>query len=434
MARWQRERRQQAVIVTVFSALLFFTPGLVAWAASDRYYTANLQPAVSVDGRILPMRDYQHELGYEYTQLYIDFGVPPGYENDQQVLQYKQSYEGASLDALAEQQILDANARADGVTVTQDQIDARYNEEYGEYHARHILIIPVGDDKDLADKEALAKARAIEDQLKQDPMDQALWNQLAKESSGDPGSAGSGGDLGFVGKGQFVSEFEAAAKNLQIGEVSDPVKSSYGYHIIQVLERRGPEFSAFIQRQESYGYTVADVKQHVRYLILKDEYSKRAQDESVTSPTPQVHLAWIAVAAPSVSGGDFTAFTNQIKKVNDIQTALAGGADFAQVAKDNSEDTATKDNGGDLGWFAKGMLPTLDIEKDVFSLDVGKVSQQHSDQTQTVWYKVLERDDARALDDTQKQKIKDNAYGYWMQQQRRTHEVKYFVPGHELDA
>ena len=433
MARWQRERRQQAVIVTVFSALLFFTLGLVAWAASDRYYSANLKPALSVDGQVMAMRDFQHELGYQLTQFYIDFGVPPGYENDQQVLQYKAGYDKVALDALAEHQILDTNARADGITVSDDQIEARYTEEYGQFHARHILIIPVGDDKDAADREALARARAVEDQLKQAPMDQALWNDLAKKESGDPGSAESGGDLGFVGKGQFVTEFENAVKTMQIGEISDPVKTSYGYHIIQLLERRGPDDSDFVKRQESYGYTAADVREHVRYLILQDAYTKKAQDTAVTSPTPQVHLAWINVASPQISGSDFTGFTNQVKKINDIVAALKD-KDFADVAKQFSEDTATKDKGGDLGWYAKGMLSSLDVEKEVLALKAGEISQQHSDASDTFWYKVLERNESRELDDTQKQKIKDNAYDHWLQQQRKDHGVKYFVPGHELDA
>ncbi len=434
MARWQRERRQQAIIVTVFSALLFFTLGLVAWAASDRYYTENLIPALSVDGKVIPMRDYRHELGYQYTQFYIDFGVPPGRENDQQVLQYKQRYEGTSLQALAERRILDANAKADGITVSQQQIDDRYIDDYSQFHSRHILVIPTGSDTAAADREALARARAIEDQLKQAPMDQALWNQLAKSDSGDPGSAGAGGDLGWVGKGQFVPEFEAAAKKLTIGEISDPVKTSYGYHIIQVLERRGPEHSPFVQRQQSYGYTVADIKEHVRYDILRDEYTKRAQEAAVHSPTAQVRLAWISVASPKVSGSDLTSFTSQVKKVTDIGAALKDGRDFAEVAKQFSEDTATKDKGGELGWYAKGMLPTLAIENDVFSLQPGQVSQQHSDASSTVWYKVLERDESRALDDTQTKKIKDNAYGHWLEAQQHAHAVRYFVPGHELNA
>ena len=72
--------------------------------------------------------------------------------------------------------------------------------------------------------------------------------------------------------------------------------------------------------------------------------------------------------------------------------------------------------------------------QDVFRLDVGKVSAQTSDASQTVWYKVLEKDPARALDDDQKKKIGDNAYSYWYQGQKRALSIQKLVPGHELDT
>ena len=439
MARWQRDRRQQTVILTVFGAVLFFVLGLVAWAATDRYYTANLKPAVTVDGRAFPMRDYKRELGYQYTSFYVNYGVPPGYENDSQILQQKATYETVALENLVENAIMDDNARKDGIVVTQQQIEDRYLADFGEYHTRHILITPKpeGDAADaatVADATALAKARAVADQLKQTPNDQALWNSLATQYSDDTGSAASGGDLGFVGKGQFVKEFEDAMKTMSIGQVSDPIKSQYGYHVIQLLETRPPAESVFVQRQISYGYTEADVKAHVRYDILNDEYKTRAQKLSVTSPTPQVHLAWIAVASPKVTGGDFTAFTAQLQKVSDIQKAVDDGTDFAEIAKKYSEDSATSDTGGDLGWFARGMVTKLEIENDLFTLPVGKVSNQKSDSSQTVWYKVLERDESRALEDAQKTKISDNAFSYWYQQQKKLHVIQKLVPGHELDT
>jgi parvulin-like peptidyl-prolyl isomerase len=434
MARWQRERRQQTVIVTIFSAILFFTIGLVAWAATDRFYTENLKPAVTIDGRSFAMRDYKRELGYQYVRFYMDYGVPPGYENDPQILQQKATYDAVALEALVERSILDQAAKAEGITVTQQQIDDRFVQDFGEYHTRHILITPVGDDEAARDATALAKARAVRDQLAQSPSDQNLWNQLAAQYSDDPGSKEAGGDLGFVGKGQFVKEFEEAVRTLKIGELSQPVKSSYGYHVIQLLELKPPEQGQFVQRAGSYGYTIPDVKQHVRYDILKDEFTARAKASAVQSPTEQVHLAWVAVAAPRVSGGDFQGFTDQLKKVSDIQSAIDNGTDFAEIVKQYTEDSNTKDTGGDLGWFAHGMITRLDIEDDVFKLDAGKISAQKSDASQTVWYKVLEKDPSRAIEDAQKTKIADNAYSYWYQKVKRAHAIQKLVPGHELDS
>lgn len=65
------------------------------------------------------------------------------------------------------------------------------------------------------------------------------FSTLALLYSEDPGSARKGGELGFKGKGEFVPEFEAAAFNLRDGEISEVVETEYGFHIIQMIERRG---------------------------------------------------------------------------------------------------------------------------------------------------------------------------------------------------
>ncbi|MEX2045888.1 MAG: peptidylprolyl isomerase [Chloroflexota bacterium] len=433
-ARWQRERRQQTIIVTVFSAILFFTFSLVAWGASSRYYDDNLKPALMFDGRAISLREYKRELAYQNVRFYVDFGVPPGYENDPQVLAQKAQYEGVALDSLVEQGILDAAARADGVTFDAATIDAKYNEDFGEYHPRHILITPEGEDAELADQLALAKARAIAAQLKQEPSDQTLWNKVA-EGSDDLSNANSGGDLGWVRKGQFVPEFEDAAKGMQVGQVSDPVKTQFGYHILQVMERRGPEENDFVKRARSYGIADADIRSRARYELLREEYTKRAQERNTQSPTEQVRVAWIRVATPfPTAGSDFQTYTEQLKKIGDINAEFDSGTDFAEIAKEFSEDTATQESGGDLGWYARGMLTRIDLENEIFSLAVGERTRQHSDRAETVWYKILEKDPARALDEDQKTQIRDSAYTYWLQQQKKAHGVQKLVPGHELDV
>lgn len=105
-------------------------------------------------------------------------------------------------------------------------------------HARHILIAV--DDAD-DDTEAAARAEALYEQLQAG----ADFAELAKANSDDPGSAESGGDLGWAGKGTFVKAFEDALFALKEGEISKPVRSEFGYHIIQLLEIKPGERQPF---------------------------------------------------------------------------------------------------------------------------------------------------------------------------------------------
>ena len=108
--------------------------------------------------------------------------------------------------------------------------------------ARHILL---RNRAGLTDQDAERRLAGYRDQIRVKTAD---FGELAKKFSED-GSAPNGGNLGWMGPGDLVPEFEQAMNRLQIGEVSNPVKSEFGWHLIQVLERRETQLTVEKQRQ-----------------------------------------------------------------------------------------------------------------------------------------------------------------------------------------
>lgn len=139
----------------------------------------------------------------------------------------------------AEYLVFDRAAIERKVEVADDAVIAFYEgnpQRFGvpeERQARHILLtLADGAEQAEVDK-VMAEAKAIVDTLRQDP---ARFAELAREKSQDPGSASRGGDLGFFGRGMMVGAFEDAVFSLEKGKISDPVRSEFGVHIIEVTD------------------------------------------------------------------------------------------------------------------------------------------------------------------------------------------------------
>ena len=127
------------------------------------------------------------------------------------------------FDKVIKNSVTEAEARK----IYDEQVKLLKPEE--EVSAQHILV----------DTEAEAKA------LKEKIDKGADFAQLAKENSKDPGSKDDGGNLGYFGHGQMVPQFEEVAFKLQKGQVSDPVKTQFGWHIIKLDDRRAKQPPAF---------------------------------------------------------------------------------------------------------------------------------------------------------------------------------------------
>jgi peptidyl-prolyl cis-trans isomerase D len=131
---------------------------------------------------------------------------------------------------------------------------------------RHILIAV---DKDVGDAAAKKQAEDILAKLKAG----ADFATLATQFSKDTGSAGKGGDLGWAGRGQFVKPFEEALFSLKPGELSAPVKSEFGYHLIRLDEIEGGTGKSF---EEARAEVEADYKSERARSLFYDKTQKLA--------------------------------------------------------------------------------------------------------------------------------------------------------------
>jgi len=132
--------------------------------------------------------------------------------------------------------LIDVEAMRAKVNVPPADIERAYNNNIEQYttpeqvRASHILLKTEGKD------DAAVKAR-IEDLLKQARAG-ADFAELAKKYSEDEGSAKNGGDLDYFQRGRMVAEFDQVAFSMQPGQISDPVKTQYGYHIIKLVDKK----------------------------------------------------------------------------------------------------------------------------------------------------------------------------------------------------
>jgi peptidyl-prolyl cis-trans isomerase D len=173
------------------------------------------------------------------------------------------------------------------MTVADSQIEEYYKSHQNEFgkdeqvHARHILIRPkTFDDAGWREAQTRVRELAVRAQLPG-----ADFAALARELSDDEGTKSSGGDLGWFGKGRMVKEFEEAVFALRDGQVSGPVKSQFGFHVIK-LEGRQPsgvrpldEVRGEVREKLAEGLADAEGSRRATALREKIEAGKLATEE-----------------------------------------------------------------------------------------------------------------------------------------------------------
>jgi len=186
----------------------------------------------------------------------------------------------------------------------------------------HIAIECPADASDSLEEAVLAQLKKAVKRVKKGED----FGKVAEEVSTIPGAKEDKGELGWLKPFRFVYVFEDAVYNTPVGEVSEPFRTPYGYH-------------------------VAYVEEEVKHL--------------------DVEAAHIMKMVP---GADAAVDSTAKQQIDSIYALLAGGADFAELAQKESDDKGSAMRGGELGWFGKGVM-VKPFEDMVYSLKLGEISQ-----------------------------------------------------------
>ena len=251
----------------------------------------------------------------ELNQAVEQIARQQGLTTEQFIEQARQN--GMSIDVIKEQLMMEmmisrvqkaqVNRR---INITEQEIDNFLESEEGqlwnspEVHLGHILLplSPGATSQEVA--ETTARAKDIIRQIR----DGADFRQMAITHSGDQ-SALQGGDIGWRRAAQLPEVFIPVVEDLQPGEVSAPVRSDAGLHLLKLYERRGAEKQVITQS-------------FVRHILLKPN---QIRDDEATR-----------------------------RELEEIADKILEGADFAEMAKKHSEDIGSALSGGELGWSFPG--------------------------------------------------------------------------------
>lgn len=178
--------------------------------------------------------------------------------------------------AKVEYLVLTPEVAAANVAVSDEELKRVYEQRLSEFQspeerrASHILIT-VG--SEVGDEEKAAAKATAEEIYKQLQVAPERFAELARENSGDPGSAEQGGDLGFFQRGFMVKEFEDAAYALKKGEISAPVETQFGFHIIRIDAIKPVKTTPFKEVREQLLKEVREDRVQEAYLEAAQTFS-----------------------------------------------------------------------------------------------------------------------------------------------------------------
>ena len=212
------------------------------------------------------------------------------------------------------------------ITVTDDEAQAYYTAHKSEYVAqesrtvKHILISPFstlsdGTVSSTATQEEWEAAKSEAEKVRSEIQNGADFSTEAEKDSDDPATAKSGGELGTIVRGQMAPEFDEVVFSLQKGELSEPVKTQYGYHLIEVTDITPEQQLAFDQEKETIKTALLTQKQSDTWeswlsakeaqlgVVYRDDYAPAKKTTGTTLKLGKITTSTTGKSTTSTTGG-----------------------------------------------------------------------------------------------------------------------------------
>jgi len=247
----------------------------------------------------------------------------------------------------------------DQVEVSDEELQELYQKQIAnlaeQRRAAHILIETGGE---LSDDEAKAKIDEIATRVKNGDD----FAAVAKEASQDPGSASEGGDLGFAGRGVYDPAFEDALYALNEGEVSAPVKSEFGWHIIKLLGVQSPEVPAFESLKPQLVRELKAQQVEQRFVETSKQLEDSAFEASdLAQPAQELGLMVQTTEAFGRDGGDGITANRQVIQAAFSDEVLVDGANSSVIELDPDTSIALRVK----EHLKPAAIPLADVREDI---------------------------------------------------------------------
>jgi parvulin-like peptidyl-prolyl isomerase len=398
LARLERERRQTRLITTIAIGLIIVIVGLIGYGILNETVLKARQPVVTVNGDSVTMREFQMRVRVS-RQQYVDqymqyyqfaqmFGIDPStdaslsstFEQIQTQLDTPSLIGQQVIDDITNDLIIRQFAKANGITVTKAELDKAIQDGYGYYPEGTPTSTPTGTPLVYSTLSATEYALMT-------PTNTAT---IPPTKTVEPTQT-----LGPTATTTTIPTLTPAATATTIPSIT-PTATPYTLEGFQSSYQKGLSYYAKL------GMTEADFR---KIYFENRLYQERVSDfvtAGVAHEQEQVRARFILVSDEATA--------------KSLRAQLLAGANFGTLAAQNSLDTTTKDQGGDLGWFAKGKM-SVEFETAAFALQVGEISQPVEDTSGWNIIQVLGHE-IRPLTDAEYSAAVTAAYDLWLTDQK----------------